>query len=43
MYYYYHTCIYNARTFGSGTESEALKIIMRKYHENVKSQRYIIV
>jgi len=25
-YYYYYTCIYNARTFSSGTESEALAV-----------------
>jgi len=26
-YYYYYTCIYNVRTFSSGTESEALFIV----------------
>jgi len=25
-YYYYYTCIYNVRTFSSGTESEALNV-----------------
>jgi len=25
-YYYYYTCIYNARKFSNGTESEALAV-----------------